>query len=272
MSWSKKLLNTPVVGDVTKKLVSMKVNHDAKNIASHFTKFLVPEYASTDELREEVFKIRHNVYCEELAFEQTKEEGLEKDEFDDQSIFTMIKHKPTDIYTSCVRVVTSKTEHELLPIEKYCNYAIQNESLHPKNFKRDEVCEISRLAVKADFRRRATDKFKGSATGAISESTYSETELRCFPFIAIGLYMAAATMAINSGKKHAYVMMEPRLARSMKFVGIKFVELGEAIEYHGKRAPYYINPNIFFDNLPPGFAALYQSIKTDISEQLPIMN
>ena len=268
MSWSKKLLNTPVVGDVTKKIVSMKVNHDAKNIAEHFTQFLTPEVATTPELRDEVFKIRHNVYCEELAFEQVKEEGMEKDEFDDQSIFSMIKHKPSDVYTSCVRVVQSRNENELLPLEKYCLESIQNKELHPSNFARHEICEISRLAVKADFRRRASDKYKGSATGVISETTYSETELRCFPFIAIGLYMAAATMAINTGMNHVYVMMEPRLARSMKFVGIKFIQLGEAIEYHGLRAPYYINPNIFLENLAPGFAALYQSIRSDIAEQL----
>ena len=269
MNWTKKLLNTPVVGDVTKKLVSMKVNHDAKSIAEHFTQFLQPEVANTQELRDQVFKIRHNVYCEELAFEAVKEEGKEKDEFDDQSIFTMIKHKPSNVYTSCVRVVRTINPNEVLPLEKYCEYAIQNEELHPKNFKRNEICEISRLAVKADFRRRASDKFKGSAVGAISESTYSETELRCFPFIAIGLYMAAATMAIDTGINHVYVMMEPRLARSMKFVGIQFIQIGEAIEYHGKRAPYYINPHIFLDNLSPGFISLYQSIRDDIISQLP---
>jgi len=268
MSWSKKLLKTPVIGDVTKKIVSMKVNHDAKNIAEHFTQFLAPEVASTQQLREEVFRIRHNVYCEELAFEQVKEAGMEQDEFDVQSIFSLIKHKPSDQYTSCVRVVRSSNEQELLPIEKFCLNSIQNKELHPNNFLRSEICEISRLAVKADFRRRATDQFKGSATGAISESSYSETELRCFPFIAIGLYMAAATMAIDTGIKHAYVMMEPRLARSMKFVGIKFVQLGEAIDYHGLRAPYYINPKIFLENLSPGFAALYRSIEKDLSKDL----
>ncbi len=268
MGWSKKLLNTPVVGEVAKKVVSMKVNHDAKSIAEHFTQFLIPEVATTHELRAEVFKIRHNVYCEELAFEQVKEEKEEKDEFDSHSIFTMLKHKPTNVYTSCVRVVRSRSEGELLPIEKYCLKSIQNGDLHPRNFQRHEICEISRLAVKANFRRRSSDKFEGSAVGAISENTYSETELRCFPFIAIGLYMAAATMAINTGINHAYVMMEPRLARSMKFVGIKFIQIGDAIDYHGLRAPYYINTNIFLENLTPGFAALYQSIKKDIGKQL----
>lgn len=269
MGWTKKLLSTPVVGDVTKKIVSMKVNHDAKGIAEHFTQFLTPEIADTKELKDQVFKIRHEVYCEELNFLKSTGVNSEKDSFDNHSLFSLIKHKPTGIYTSCVRVVHSRNEDELLPIEHFCMDSIQDEKLHPRNFPRNEICEISRLAVKADFRRRASDKFKGSAIGAIEENTYSETELRCFPFIAIGLYMASATMAIDTGINHVYVMMEPRLARSMKFVGIKFIQIGDAIEYHGKRAPYYINPHIFLENLSPGFVSLYQSIRDDICNQLP---
>lgn len=268
MNWNKRLLNTPIIGDITKKIASMKVNHDANNIAEHFTQFLQPQVAINDSLKEEAFKIRHNVYCEELAFEDVKEGGQEKDEFDEQSIFSLIKHKPSSTYTSCVRVVTVAKEGQLLPIEKFCIDSITDEALHPDRFNRSEICEISRLAVKSDFRRRKTDQFKGSGTGVIQETSYSEVELRCFPFIAIGLYMAAATMAIDSGIKHVYVMMEPRLARSMKFVGIKFQPLGEPIDYHGLRAPYYINPEIFLSNLSPGFKNLYNAIEHDICEQL----
>jgi len=268
MSWSKKLLNTPILGEITKKVISIKANSAAQNIADHFTQFLQPQAALTPALRNEVFRIRHNVYCEELAFEDIKEGGQERDEFDPQSVFALIKHKPTNNFTSCVRLVKSSCKEELLPIEKFCLQSITDKKLHPSNFKRSEVCEISRLAVKADFRRRKADQFKGSAIGAIEEATYSEIELRCFPFIAIGLYMAAATLAIEGGMKHVYVMMEPRLARSMKFVGIHFHQLGEAIDYHGLRAPYYINPQIFMENLSPGFKSLYNSISRDISSQL----
>ena len=145
MNWSKKLLNTPVIGGITKRIASIKVNNDAMNIAEHFTQFLQPEFASNLELRDEVFRIRHNVYCEELAFEKVKAEGKEQDEFDAQSIFSMIKHKPSNTYTSCVRVVKSANESELLPIEKYCLDAIQNQELHPRNFPREEIAEICLL-------------------------------------------------------------------------------------------------------------------------------
>jgi N-acyl amino acid synthase of PEP-CTERM/exosortase system len=267
MSFGKLILDSPIIGDIAKKVASLKVNHDAGNIAEHFTKFLKPQYANTDKLREEVFKIRHNVYCEELAFEHQKDDGMEMDEFDPHSIFALINHKPTNNYTSCVRIVRSSCDDELLPIEKFCYDAIQNKDYDPKNFNRTEIGEFSRLAVKADFRRRKSDRFKGSAIGAISESTYSESELRCFPFIAIGLYMVAGTLAIDKGIKHAFVMMEPRLARSMKFVVINFIQIGEPIEYHGLRAPYYINAEIFLSNLTSGFESLYKEIQKDIRSQ-----
>jgi len=268
MSLRRLILNSPIIGDVAKKVASIKVNHDAAKIADHFTMFLKPQYASTDDLRREVYKIRHNVYCEELALESAKDDGMELDEFDSHSIFALIQHKPTHNYTSCVRIVRSSCEDELLPIEKFCYDAIQNKDYDPRNFKRSEIGEISRLAVKSDFRRRKSDRFKGSATGVIREDSYSESELRCFPFIAIGLYMIACSLVIDKGIKHAFVMMEPRLARSMKFVGIKFVQIGEPIEYHGLRAPYYINPEIFVENLSSGFKSLFKEIQKDIRSQL----
>ncbi len=268
MNWNKRLMSTPVIGDITKKIVSAKASREAHSISDHFTQFLQPYVASDQQLKEEAFKIRHNVYCEELAFEDVRDNGQETDEFDNQSIFSLIKHKPSETFTSCVRLVTSTGLDELLPIEKYCMDSITNEDLSPKRFNRAEIAEISRLAVKSDFRRRKADHFKGSGTGVIKESSYSETELRCFPFIAIGLYMAAATMGMNTGIRHVYVMMEPRLARSMKFIGITFQQLGAPVDYHGLRAPYYINPEIFMKNLSPGFKSLYRTIEKDICSQL----
>lgn len=268
MSWRNRMLGAPVIGEIAKKFVAIKVNSNAMNIADHFTEFLQPEFASNQELREEVFRIRHNVYCDELNLEPISEHGQEYDEFDHQSLFALIKHKPSNIYTSCVRIVKSTQSSELLPIEKFCMKSITNKELHPNNFKRYEIAEVSRLAVKADFRRRKSDQFKGSAYGVINEATYSRIELRCFPFISIGLYMAAASLAVDTGTKHVYVMMEPRLARSMRLVGIKFIQLGKPIEYHGLRAPYYIVPNTFVKDLCPEFKQLYMMIRDCVNSQI----
>ena len=268
MTWNKIMINASILGTITKKIGSMKSNRDARNIADHFTKFLQPQIADCPELIDEVFRIRHNVYCEELSFEEVRANGKESDEFDEHSIFTLIKHKPSNTFTSCVRLVSSNGPEQLLPIEKYCLGSITNKEFSPERFNRTEIAEISRLSVKSNFRRRKTDNYKGSETGAISEYIYSKEELRCFPFIAIGLYIAAATMGINTGIKHVYVMMEPRLARRMKFIGIIFHQLGEPVNYHGLRAPYYINAETFMTSLSPELKILVKTIEKDLNKQL----
>ena len=215
-----------------------------------------------------MYKIRHNVYCEELAFEPVRENGKETDDFDAWSQYCMIQHLNTQAYAGTVRLVTPKNEGELLPLEKFCLHSISHPEFTPAHFKREEICEISRLAVPAQFRRRAMDKFAGAATGAINETTYSETELRCFPFIAIGLYLTAASLALSQGIRHAFVMMEPRLARSMRFIGIKFVQIGPTIDYHGQRAPYYINAELLLKNLTPGFKYMLKDIQSQVNKQI----
>ncbi|WP_338518241.1 PEP-CTERM/exosortase system-associated acyltransferase [Alteromonas gracilis] len=240
---------------------------EANYISSHFSSYLAPVVASTNSLRDEVFKIRHGVYCEELGFEPVKESGMELDDFDDFSVHCLIKHSRSSSFAGTVRIVRPTESHQQLPIEKYCLNSITDDQLNPSNFDRKDICEVSRLAVPKHFRRRQMDNHQGAAVGTINQDTYSETELRCFPFIAVGLYFAAAALALEEEIKHAYVMMEPRLARSMGFVGIKFQQIGPVVDYHGKRAPYYINQELLKTKLSPSFLKMLNDIRQSISEQ-----
>lgn len=262
MSSSEILLNIPL-----RKIEQVKPDINDQDIAKSFINFLQLEIANTQDLITESNKIRHQVYCSELNFLPCSADGLEKDEFDEHSIFALIRHKPSNEYTGCVRVVTSPSPEKILPIENFCKDSIQHKKLAPDLFNREDICEISRLAVKAQFCRRKNEKCKSLAISDTSENNYSEIELRCFPFIAIGLYMAGASIALKAGFKHAFVMMEPKLARSMKFVGIKFVQIGKPVDYHGIRAPYYINAEIFFSNLNNGLKNLYIEIEKEIKQQ-----
>lgn len=238
---------------------------EASYISSHFSSYLSPVVANSEALREEVFKIRHGVYCEELGFEPVRENGQEKDEFDSFSYHCLIRHIRSENYAGTVRIVRPSESNHLLPIEKYCSNSISNQGLNPANFARRDICEVSRLAVPKQFRRRQIDNHQGSAVGTINQDIYSETELRCFPFIAVGLYFAAAALALENEIKHAYVMMEPRLARSMGFVGIKFQQIGPVVDYHGKRAPYYINQKLLNTKLSPSFRKMLTDIRETLS-------
>lgn len=233
---------------------------EAHHIATHFSQYLTPVIAASDTLIQQSYAIRHSVYCEELAFEAIRPNRLETDEFDSYSIPCLIQHVASSLYAGTVRMVRPNHSTQLLPIEKHALYAISDTQLLPSNFERNEICEISRLAVPASFRRRNSDKFEGVEQGAINPTTFSKHELRCFPFIAVGLYLTATALIIREDIKHIYVMVEPRLARNMRLVGIKFKQIGPVVDYHGQRAVHYIDQESLRTELTGGFAKLRDNI------------
>ncbi len=263
----KKLADAPFIGKPIKSVMRHLVNLKIRNISSHFSFYFAPQIANDPLLLDKVFSMRHDVYCEELHFLEETPDKRERDSFDDHAWHCMLQHKSTKDFAGTVRMVYSNSPDELLPLEKFCPDSIGEDQIHPDNFRRDEICEISRLAVPAHFRRRNTDNVKGAATGTINQDSYSEKELRCFPFIAVGLYLTAASMALDSGREHCFVMMEPRLARSLRLVGISFIQIGPAIEYHGRRAPYYINGDLLMRSLTPGFQKMLKNIRRELHRQ-----
>ncbi len=267
----KKMTKVPILRNIVNGFIRFSASNKAESIAHHFAQFLAPQLAINEDLKKEAFKIRHDVYCAELAFEDKKASGLERDDFDQHSLHCVMKHRPTGRYAGTVRVVCSHSDKEKLPIEEFCLKSISDDQVHPDDFPRDKICEISRLAVPSEFRRRNCDKYRGAETGVINEVTYSEEELRCFPFIAVGLYLSAANMVIHEKIEHCFVMMEPALARSLRFVGIQFKQIGPVVEYHGYRAPYYITPQMLKHRLPGGFKSLMRNIDDSLDEQFAAM-
>ncbi|MDP5129742.1 MAG: PEP-CTERM/exosortase system-associated acyltransferase [Paraglaciecola sp.] len=264
------LADSPVFGGVVKKAISAIASKDAKNISEHFSKYLMPTIANTHSLRDEVYRLRYQVYCEELGFEETNAQQQEHDAFDDHSIHCFVRHLTSGNLAGTVRLIYSKSEQQLLPIEQYCTHAITDKHIFPARFAREEICEISRLAVPALFRKRAVDKFSGAATGAIEPTTFSSSELRCFPYIAICLYMSAIAMSFKTNRYYGFVMMEPRLARSLSYVGIKFHQLGDPVEYHGMRAAYFIDSRELRKSLNGGYQSLLQSVEHDLFGDLSV--
>lgn len=243
---------------------SQLASDEALIIARHFSQYLQPEIASDNRLKHEVYALRHQVYCEELHFEEEKPEQIETDEFDGQSIHCCIRHLRSRSLAGTLRLITSNSPAEKLPIQHFCNHALTHPNLHPARFLPWEICEISRLAVPTAFRKRQIDQFDGGANGVINETTFSAQELRFFPYIAISLYLAAIAMTYKTRRYHTFVMMEPRLARSLNFIGIHFQPIGPMIEYHGKRIPFYIDSRQIRPGLAPGYQNLLSMIENSL--------
>ncbi len=255
--------STPATPTIHQSAASL-ASDQATLIAQHFSHYLVPGIADSESLKQQVYALRHKVYCEELHFEETNSQQIEQDFFDNRSLHCFIRHLSSNAMAGTLRVITSNNAQELLPIEAYCAHAMTHTSLTPRNFLPHHICEISRLAVPAAFRKRQTDQIEGSATGVINEHTFSTQELRFFPYIAISLYLSAIAICYKSRRYHVFVMMEPRLARSLGFVGIHFTSIGPTVEYHGKRAAYYVDVRQVRKTLSAGYKQLLHVIEQEL--------
>lgn len=246
------------------KSAASLASDEAEIIATHFSNYLKPQIAKSDPLKQEVYKLRYQVYCEELHFEDTNPAHIEQDEFDARSIHCFIRHISSGALAGTLRMIATRNNSELLPMEKFCPQAITDEHLHPRNFLPHHICEISRLAVPLSFRKRQADQFAGGATGVINEQIFSTQELRFFPYIAVSLYLSAIALCHKSRIYHVFVMMEPRLARSLNFVGIHFTQIGAPVEYHGKRAAYYVDIRQLRKKMSIGYRKLLAMIEKEL--------
>ncbi|MCP5160512.1 MAG: PEP-CTERM/exosortase system-associated acyltransferase [Hahellaceae bacterium] len=229
--------------------------------------------ADTRQLQEECFRIRYEVYCAELSFEDKSAfpEQMEMDDFDSFSHHYLIRHKASGSFAGTVRLVDpglAPFEGATCPMVQYCSHAIQNEDLHPSRFPINSITEVSRLAVPSAFRRRTGEQGKPFIYEG-ERISLTDIEKKAFPYIAIGLYLAAAAHFVNEASAdYVYVMMEPRLALHLRRVGINFKQLGEPVEYHGLRAAFYIDKPQLLRGMAPGMRGLYNLIESTVVAQM----
>jgi N-acyl amino acid synthase of PEP-CTERM/exosortase system len=221
--------------------------------------------AADADLRNEVYRIRYDVYCDELRFEDPSRfpDKRETDSFDPHSLHCLLLHKPSGTYAGCVRLVQVDPQRPEapLPFERLCKDTLYSDLLAQLVPDRRKVGEISRLAVRASFRRR-----KGEQTvpgGIVEERSGSVGGMRT-PWIALGLYLSAAAIGLIRGLTGVFALMEPRLARRLGTYGIKFVQVGEPVEHRGERAPFFISRGDLYAGVPPLLRGLLQVIEEDL--------
>lgn len=202
--------------------------------------------ADTEELIDECYKLRYQVYCVEHPFEEPNPEigEYERDEFDGHSIHALLRYRPTGEFIGTVRLIMGSSDSpKRMPVMKVCE---DNHIFIPNAIAQQQSVEISRLCISKDFRRRITDSMYATA--------YSKRELvtvrsRVIPFMALGLM----SMVFKLCKAHdihlAYAVMEPSLIRLLSKLGIYFKPIGEPVEYHGVRQVTYITNHELFESL-----------------------
>jgi len=264
------------------------------SLAKHFRQFFQVVSADTAAQRRCVFAIRYQVYCEELGLEDPADfpDGLEHDAYDEHARHALLLHRPSGEHVGCVRLILADDQNPdaAFPFENFCRPRLRRSLSGAGPLRRGEVGEISRLAVQAKYRRRSGEL--GSPNGMdaptpsrvelqrpmITDTAHAistlpnitwtpESQRRLFPHIAPILYFTGAAMALREGLSMAFVMMEPRLARHLRRYGILFHQVGDIVEYHGRRGPFRIDREDLFDHLSPRMHELLAVIEEDLNLQ-----
>jgi N-acyl amino acid synthase of PEP-CTERM/exosortase system len=223
---------------------------------------LVP--ALSNELKDEVYRIRHQVYCEELAFEAQRPDRREHDEYDVHSLHLLMRYVRTDQFVGCTRIVRTRPEdpRHPLPFEKFCAATLDRSVVDPARLPRDTIAEISRLAVVSQFRKRKSDQ---RSPLSISDNDFGTPEQPRFPYIPVGLYLGTIELARLNGIKTLFVLTEPRLANHFRRFGVDVKTIGGPLEHRGQRIPLMMQTTGIIDNLWAIFRPLYRAIAADIT-------
>lgn len=221
------------------------------SLAQHFQHYFEALPVRGAALRDEVFRLRYAVYCEELHFEEGSDfpDRRERDGHDEHAQFALLRHRDSGRAAGCVRLILhAAAPEQAFPFETVCAGRLDTSRYDPATMDRRRCGEISRLAVHGSFRRR---KGEAATPEGISEGMSYLGGERHYPLVAMGLFMAASALALNSGLEQVLVLMEPRLARLLGSCGIPFTSIGEVVDYHGQRGPFRITRDELLHNLGP---------------------
>ncbi len=219
--------------------------------------------ANTAQLREEVFRIRYQVYCEELGYEPLSKfpEQLERDAYDPRSVHCLLKHKSSGTYVGCVRLVLSDPHNReaRFPFENVCREHLIDFNTMP----RTHFGEISRLAVIPRFRNWPREDQTSADLIRQGEQNQKYLQQSLFPFVALNLYITSISLLVKHQLNFGFCLMEAKLARHLRRIGITSRPLGQAVDFNGKRAPFVLKTSEIVHNFSqkPELNHLFELIK-----------
>lgn len=206
------------------------------DLRAGFSKYFTAVPATTDALRDEVYRIRHEVYCKELQYEPLRPDERETDDYDAHSVYCLLRANESGRFIGCIRLILPNPQDPatLFPFEKTCAATIDRTIVDPTKIDRTRVAEVSRLAVVAAYRRRKGDQ---DSAATISKEDFGSPERPRFPYVPVGLYLGMIAQAQRFGIETLFVVTEPRLARHLSLLGVHIKRIGGPVEHRGKRVP-----------------------------------
>lgn len=240
------------------------------NLGYGFRKYFRIDAAQDEALRDEVYHIRHQVYCEELKFEPERPDRREIDDFDTHSIHCLMRGvgEPHSL-VGCTRLVLAHPDDPdaPLPFERTCAQTLDRSIIDPAKLPRNRIAEVSRLAVCGRYRRR-----KGENREAVSvhEEDFGNKDQPRFPYIPVGLYMGAISLALHNNIDTLFVLTEPRLASHFARLGVDIRQIGGPVEHRGLRVPSVMDVQSIVKNMRLIMRPLWREVDGEIVRSLSL--
>ncbi|MGR8999984.1 MAG: PEP-CTERM/exosortase system-associated acyltransferase [Gammaproteobacteria bacterium] len=224
------------------------------NIIDHFNQHFEMVPAISDELKNEVYKLRYQVYCVEngnkTGFKNPVElpEGVEFDEYDSHSSHYLIRHRKLGIFMATTRLILLDPRNQEKPFPFEIHSRIENVNL-VRDISRHKMAELSRFCVSKEFRRRKNEQHLLTTNDADSKVGFLQYEQRSSSYLTLALFACAIKMSSENDIHYWYALMEPALKRLVSALGINFVGIGPLVNFYGTRQPCMIKVADLLDSV-----------------------
>jgi N-acyl amino acid synthase of PEP-CTERM/exosortase system len=219
------------------------------------------------ELKDRVYQLRHQVYCEDLKFEPIRPDGRESDEYDAFSTHLLLRYLPTGEFIGCARLVTPPPDDALypLPFERTCAATLDRTVIDPAKLDRRRIAEASRLAVASAYRRRRGEAFQPVP---LSPEDFGVGARPRFPYILVGLYLGVVAIAHLKSIEKMFLLSEPRLADHFSRLGVEVLRIGGPVEHRGIRVPSVMDVERIVARLNAYSRPIYDEILHELERRL----
>lgn len=205
--------------------------------------------ADTTESKHIHYKLRYQVYCDEMGFEDKDKfpEQMEFDDWDDHAVHFLVRHKATGHWLGGLRLVFNI--NNALPFE---HLAQPYQPITPTE--RERAVEMSRLCVIKEARRFTSKRF---APYGLPDQEIPEENNKVVSFynfknqtrsIMWGLIRAAVVYSAKQNLSDWYFIIAPALAGFIRRENFDMVQIGTPCEHRGQRTPYRLSVENILDN------------------------
>lgn len=195
----------------------------------------------------------------------------EADSLDQRTICYVVRRRTSGVLVAAVRMILADASQLDAPFPLEAFPVLRRRARdHVWRVPREQLGQISRFTVAADYRRRADETVTPHGLTSSLLAAPDISGKRGFPLVLYGLFKAVVTMSTQQGIAYWYSMLDPTLVRLLARFGIRFQPIGPVVDYRNARQPCIAAADIVLSEIKFRRPELW-SFVTDDGLTLPVV-